>query len=912
MKVKIGYTIFLLCLTSTLLSQALFSNWQVISEGRDESRYRIVLDGSVVEALEISWYAVSASGSIHNDCVLFICNDAFGKPAAVFRYGRDGDNVDNISGWHLVYLILPSKTAVKTLDIVLRKNYSNPKLVTKLSTVKPANLYIDLQWFPLTHQGKVSYTGYESLPRGKVWMHAAGFFGAPSDSRIDYVIWKRFTKPTVPQNFSPNPDVYFDTIYAGTINVVGEGWTGQGGYTAAIQAGIGQGDWINNAIASGKAQLLWKATSHASEGFIREMMVNTASGVIDIAIDVLDLTLLGYIKFAIESALLFNTLRDIDEKVFGKTTVVFENFPLNPNQSSINVWLRLRAQVVALGFAHSVLSFHTDGTVEGDLKGNRGMEIGTILLHYKGPQSPEILESSLKDGSTEVSLQQQITLKLSTIVNSFDSSKIFFKKAGTGQIVQSNVRLEGDTVKISPKTNFEPNTAYDLTVQSGAFRSNQAGNLREFNLKFTTGSAPTIVGCTLNNGAVEVPLKPSIKFLLNKDAIIAYSSFIVVKKLNGEYVTDAGRSANVSIVGKELIVNFVEALSPEQTYVLEVQRGVLKDSSGNMNTPYSIIFTTVPYVRVVSTQPSNKHPDAPADKPITIQFNKNIKPGSKYDSIQLKNAKTNAIVAIDKLISGSSLVLKPKQPLQQLVEYVVVIPDGAVANAENDAPNTAHNFSFKCGAPPQLVKVEPTNGSKEVFRDQIILLTFSEAIRAGADFSRLSVRTGNTQINYSIKLEYNCIFLTPTSILPANTLVTVFIPKNAFVDLGGSSLDKDYTVSFTTGSGAYPPRIVSSSPSDGDQSVSINSNIYVRFDKTILEGPNWGNIVLKTISGETVQIQKLISYGVQLEVRPVQKLKPNTTYTLILPAGCVKEQLGSLLQGEVSIKFTTEARSGTM
>lgn len=900
----------LLCLSSVLISETFFTSWQVVSETRDESRYRMILDGSHIEALEVVWYGVSAPGPIFNDCVLFLCYDVFGKPTAFFRYGRDGDNIDNLNGWHLVYLILPSKAPVKTIDVILRKAQSNPRLITKLSTVKPAKLNVDLQWYPLINQGRVSYTGYESLPRGKVWMQAVGF-GVPNDSRVDYVIWKKFTKPNVPSGFSSNPDIYFDVIYAGTINVVGEG-IGRGGYSAAIQAGVGQGDWINQALSFGKAQLLWKAVSHSSEGFIQDLAVNTASGIIDIAIDVLDLTLLGYIKFAIESALLFNTLFDIDEEIVKKATVIFENFSLNPNQASINVWLRLKAQVVALGFAHSVLSFYTDGNVEGDLKGNRGLEIGAILLHYRGPQPPEVVESSLKDGSIDVPLQQQISLKLSTVVNSFDSSKIFFKKVGTNQTVQSNIKLEGDTVKISPKTGFEPNTIYELVVQSGALKANQAGNLKEFSLRFTTGSVPTVIGCTLNNGAVEVPLRPSIKFTFNKDVILANSSFIVLKKPNGEYVTDAGRSANVSLAGKELNINFRDALSPEQTYVLEIQRGALKDSSGNLNMPHSIVFTTVPYTRVISTQPPNKHPDVPADKPITIQFNKNIKPGSKYDSVQLKAANTNTIVAVDKSISGSVLTLKPKQPLQQLVEYVVTIPDEAVMAVDSNAPNVAYNFGFKCGTPPKLIKAEPADGSRNVFRDQIVQLTFSEAIKAGADFSRLSIRVGNTQMNFDAKIEYNCVFLTPTSILPANTSVNIFVPRNALVDLGGSSLDKDYTINFTTGSSAYPPRLVSSSPSDGDQSVPTNSYIYVRFDKTILEGPNWNNIILKTSTGEVVQIQKLISYGVQLEVRPVQRLKPNTTYVLVLPAGCVKEQFGSALQGELSIRFTTEARSGAM
>uniref|UniRef100_A0A832I8E0 SbsA Ig-like domain-containing protein n=1 Tax=Pseudothermotoga hypogea TaxID=57487 RepID=A0A832I8E0_9THEM len=69
--------------------------------------------------------------------------------------------------------------------------------------------------------------------------------------------------------------------------------------------------------------------------------------------------------------------------------------------------------------------------------------------------------------------------------------------------------------------------------------------------------------------------------------------------------------------------------------------------------------------------------------------------------------------------------------------------------------------------------------------------------------------------------------------------------------------------------------------------------------------------MLKTEAGQTVQIQKLISYETQLEIRPVERLKPNTVYLLTLPAGCVIEPTGATFQSTTMIKFRTEYRSGS-
>ena len=54
----------------------------------------------------------------------------------------------------------------------------------------------------------------------------------------------------------------------------------------------------------------------------------------------------------------------------------------------------------------------------------------------------------------------------------------------------------------------------------------------------------------------------------------------------------------------------------------------------------------------------------------------------------------------------------------------------------------------------------------------------------------------------------------------------------------------------------------------------------------------------------------LINYGSQLELRPTQQLSKNTWYKATLPAGCVKEALGTALPEAYTFKFHTQYLSG--
>ena len=890
--------------------EPVFASWQVLSERRDEALYQLFLEGSVIKGLELRWFATGSGGNRNNDYAEIKLYNAIGQLVGCFRYGREGDNRDSVTGWHAAYMVLPQGAAVSKAELLLHQPGGSPRLVISFSWAKPWNAGVDTQYYPLSYEGRVFASGLEALPRGKVWLHAV--WPLWSKSAIDYVVWKSFTKPVSPSGFEANPDVYVDVSYAGTINTIGEGWTGQGGYAIAVQAGVGQGSWIRDALHRGRKQCLYKAVSHTPEGYIQDVMQNEASGITDIFLDAVDATLLSYIKFVLECAQLVATL-DVDEKVAKAQRMVFENVPLQGN-NRIYTWIRLKGVVAALGLAHSVASFYTDGTIEGDLNGNRGIEVGGILLHYRGPSSPEVTGTVPGNGAVNLPLRPELKIVFSRNIMLNDQANVMLHKTGATQATPCTIVASGNTLTIKPNQDLEGNTAYELEIKPKAVkdRDSLCTNLASYTLRFTTGAPFMIERSSPSDGEVNVSLYKTTTILVFNKQIAQKgdaNSSIVLKDASGQVVARVGQGVNCTFHQRDANLVLSSSLLPlaaGQQYTWEIPRDAFRDASGNPNQPAKFTFTTAPPVQVAATIPKNNDTDVPS-QPITVYFSQRVVPGTNYNRITLKAG--NTIVNIWKSLHDNKLTVGSSSSLDYNKTYVLTIPEGAMKDPVTSAPSAAFVLSFTSAVPPAVVNTTPANNATGVYRDQAIVLTFSELIKWPSVPGDV-VKAGSVLLPCRRTIEANELILTPINPLPANTTITVSLPARAVHDLNGTPNQSSYSFSFTTGISGSPPRVAWTYPTDGETGVSLNPVVYVRFTKNVQPGPNWGNITLKTEGGQAVEVNAVISYGNQLELRPTGQLKKNTVYVVTLPAGCVKEELGSPFEGPVVFRFRTQYLSG--
>jgi hypothetical protein len=111
--------------------------------------------------------------------------------------------------------------------------------------------------------------------------------------------------------------------------------------------------------------------------------------------------------------------------------------------------------------------------------------------------------------------------------------------------------------------------------------------------------------------------------------------------------------------------------------------------------------------KVSSTTPVNNAAGISLTSPITIKFNENIKAGTNYSKIYVKNLNTGNIVGITKTLSLNTLTIK--QSLNRLYNdnYQVYIPAGAIKNQYGT--NLVIPYTLKFSTSPSTQDLTVTN-----------------------------------------------------------------------------------------------------------------------------------------------------------------------------------------------------------
>jgi ferric-dicitrate binding protein FerR (iron transport regulator) len=107
-----------------------------------------------------------------------------------------------------------------------------------------------------------------------------------------------------------------------------------------------------------------------------------------------------------------------------------------------------------------------------------------------------------------------------------------------------------------------------------------------------------------------------------------------------------------------------------------------------------------------------------------------------------------------------------------------------------------------------------------------------------------------------------------------------------------------------------PPVVVATDPADGATDVPVDKTVTVTFSEEVQPGAAYGEILLRDAAGNAVVVVKSIS-GRVLTLDPVSDLAPGTVYTVIIPAGALKDAAGNLLAQDHVFRFTTQAVAST-
>ncbi len=210
---------------------------------------------------------------------------------------------------------------------------------------------------------------------------------------------------------------------------------------------------------------------------------------------------------------------------------------------------------------------------------------------------------------------------------------------------------------------------------------------------------------------------------------------------------------------------------------------------------------------------------------------------------------------------------------------------------------------------PELLTVTPVSGAPNVGVGESMIARFDEPVDLESALQAFTFRTaGNVTAVSIIPMDWNILLMIPVQPMPGGTACTARF-DTALEDWLGNHLAAEafWGFSTTTEVDEDPPTLVSTNPGDGATNVPLDVVFQLNFSEAIDplsvsgEEGSTSTSLNPPVEGELT----FSTDGRTLTFTPDDPLGTNTSYTLVVPDGAVRDLAGNPLSGTTTVQFTT-------
>src|ERR1700680_817976 len=239
---------------------------------------------------------------------------------------------------------------------------------------------------------------------------------------------------------------------------------------------------------------------------------------------------------------------------------------------------------------------------------------------------------------------------------------------------------------------------------------------------------------------------------------------------------------------------------------------------------------------VIATVPVKGAMNVPVAQVITATFNEAMNPATINMSTFTVTGPSGAVAGMVGY-SGTTATFMPNVALAASTQYTATITTGAKDPA---GIGLGRHFvwSFTTGTIPTVISTNPANGAMNVFLNQKITATFSEAMNPATITAAGTFTLASGGVAVAGTVTYvaatNTAMFAPTANLLPSTLYTATI-TTAAQNLGGNGLASNYVWSFMTGltTDLTGPMVIFAIPASGAMNVPTNQVITATFSKVM-------------------------------------------------------------------------------
>jgi len=517
-----------------------------------------------------------------------------------------------------------------------------------------------------------------------------------------------------------------------------------------------------------------------------------------------------------------------------------------------------------------------------------------------------------------------------------------------GQITVKEAGKYGGPGPLDPKLVVSGTAADEgkqVTFEIGGIPASEtvafkAGEVKEINLTARSTppgpqdtTPPTVVGTDPIDGASGVAVDKTITVTFSEDleAGDAYDR-ITVKDATGSAIAVTTRLAGVVLTIKPNA-----ELAYGTRYTVAIPAGAVKDLAGNaLAQDYIFSFTTqaAPGGKVEQQIPESgvlENFKPPADVPVVLKGQSGVElevpPGafSGEGKVTVKQVDKTELPASD-IIGG---VFEIKFENVKLDKPIIVrLPAGGIAGGRVRAFKLVGNKWVNLGG-------ELKNGVVEFTVSSFSYFTVANSPAPPTAQPSPGTYTGSVQVTLNAEpgaaIYYSTDGAAPSKLYTGPLTFTTSTVLKALVEKNGLEseiITLSYIISASTGGssgggggggsgggsssgggggGVVRPYVSSTDPPDKAIGVPVDKEIKVLFTKTVTAGDDFAKITLKDATGNAVEVDVRIEGGSALYIKPKAALGYGVTYTVVIPAGAVKDEEGYSLSSDYTFTFTTVA-----
>ena len=431
---------------------------------------------------------------------------------------------------------------------------------------------------------------------------------------------------------------------------------------------------------------------------------------------------------------------------------------------------------------------------------------------------PTVSATSPAGGASGIAINSGFAATFSEAMDPASITSTTFTMAGPGgAAVAGGVSYSGVTGRFKPAAALSTDTAYSITITTGAKSAAGKPMVASYTWQATTGTAtdttrPTVSATAPANATTGVPLNSNLAVTFSKpiDASTVTTATFTLKR------GTAAVPGTVAYSGVTATFGPAAALAANSSYTATIASA--KDLAGNaMEGSYSFSFTTgatsdTAAPTVGSTIPADAAVAVGINTAIAATFNKPVAPTTVNTASFSVTATGGAAVPGSVTYTGLTATFQPAAALGASRQYTATITT-AVKDLAGNALAANKTWTFTTGAsadttPPTVSTTSPLPAAPGVLTTASIQATFSKAMSPQSITNLTFTLSGPGGVSVPGTVYYDA----PIKVATFHSTVALTAGSNfqarikggagGVTDLAGNALASDYSWGFTTGSHA--------------------------------------------------------------------------------------------------------------